>query len=245
MKEPKIIGVIPARYQSSRFPGKPLADICGKPMIWWVYQQVIKVPELAEIYVATDDLRIQKVCEEYGMNVVMTRDDHPEHISRIHEVSDIIKADIYVCVNGDEPLISPECISQAIIGALEKDNLFFSGAMRKLSDPVETIDPANIKIVMSQTGRCLYISRAPVPFPKGSLFFNYHKYVGIECFTKQALDFFVNTPQGSLEKVEDIDHLRFLENYKELSFTLVNSESISVDTPKDLEKVIVMIKKTI
>lgn len=244
MKEPKIIGVIPARYKSTRFPGKPLADICGKPMIWWVYQQVIKVPELADVCVATDDERIQKVCEEYGMNVVMTRADHPEHISRIHEVSEKINADIYVCVNGDEPLISPDCITQAIKGALKQDDMFFSGAMRMLSDPAETIDPANIKIVMSKTGRCLYISRAPVPFPKGSLLFNYYKYVGIECFSKQALDFYVKTPMGSLEKIEDIDHLRFLENYKELSFTCVDSESISVDTPKDLEKVVAIIKKT-
>lgn len=243
MNEPKIIGVIPARYKSTRFPGKPLADICGKPMIWWVYQQVTKVPELAEVYVATDDLRIRKVCEEYGMNVVMTRDDHPEHISRIHEVSENIGADMYVCVNGDEPLISPDCISSVIQSSMKKEDFFFLGAMRKLTDPAETIDPANIKIVMSQTGRCLYISRAPIPFPKGTLLFNYYKYVGIECFSKQSLDFFVNAEQGSLEKVEDIDHLRFLENYKELSFTLVDSESISVDTPKDLEKVILLIQQ--
>lgn len=121
-------------------------------------------------------------------------------------------------------------------------SLFFSGAMRRLTDPAETIDPANIKIVMSTTGRCLYISRTPVPFPKGTLLFNYHKYVGIECFSKESLDFFVSTPMGSVEKVEDIDHLRFLENYKELYFTLVDSESISVDTPKDLEKVRMIIE---
>lgn len=243
MTKPKIIGVIPARYQSSRFPGKPLADICGKPMIWWVYQQVIKVPEFAEVYVATDDDRIKALCDSYAMKVLMTKNNHPEHISRVHEVSDAVAADMYVCVNGDEPLISPDCISSVIQSTLKKENFFFSGAMRKLTDPAETIDPANIKIVMSQTGRCLYMSRTPVPFPKGTLLFNYYKYVGIECFSKQALDFFVNAEQGSLEKVEDIDHLRFLENYKELSFTLVDSESISVDTPKDLEKVILLIQQ--
>ncbi|MCQ2284704.1 MAG: 3-deoxy-manno-octulosonate cytidylyltransferase [Bacteroidales bacterium] len=237
----KIIGVIPARYQSSRFPGKPLADICGKPMIWWVYQQVCKVSELTEVYVATDDTRIKEVCESYGMNVVMTRNDHPDHIARIQEVSDKIAADLYVCINGDEPLISPQCISQAIPNNINE--VFFSGAVRKLTDPVETIDPANIKVVISDTGRCLYISRTPVPFPKGTLLFSYHKYVGIECFSKTALNFFVNTPMGSLEKVEDIDHLRFLEHGKELNFTLVDSESISVDTPKDLEKVRTIIQQ--
>lgn len=232
----KVIAIIPARYKSTRFPGKPLADICGKPMIWWVYNQVSKVTSFSDVFVAIDDERIKVVCEQYGIKYVMTRNDHPNHISRIHEVSNRIQADLYVCVNGDEPLISPQCIEQV----LPKDNLkeiFFRGAMRKLVDPAETIDPANIKIVMSDTGRCVYISRAPVPFPKGTLLFNYNKYVGIECFSKEALDFFVSTKMGSIEKVEDIDHLRFLEHGKELYFSYVDSESISVDTPKDLEKV--------
>lgn len=237
-----IIAIIPARYKSTRFPGKPLADICGKPMIWWVYNQVSKVKRFNDVFVAIDDERIRSVCEENGIKYVMTRDNHPEHISRIHEVSEKIHADLYVCVNGDEPLISPACIEQAIPESVPED-FFFSGAMRKLKDPAETIDPANIKIVMSDSGRCVYISRTPVPFPKGTLLFNYNKYVGIECFSKKALDFFVTTPQGNIEKVEDIDHLRFLEHGKNISFKYVDSESISVDTPKDLEKVRIMMKE--
>ena len=240
----KIIGVIPARYESSRFQGKPLADICGKPMIWWVYTQVSKVKRFSDVFVAIDDDRIRKICEDYNIKYVMTKNDHPEHISRIHEVSEKIKADLYVCINGDEPLISPSCIEQAIPESLP-ENFFFSGAMRKLKDPAETIDPANIKIVMSDTGRCVYISRTPVPFPKGTLLFDYNKYVGIECFSKEALDFFVSTPQGIVEKVEDIDHLRFLEHGKNITFKYVNSESISVDTPKDLEKVRILMEEKI
>lgn len=232
----KIIAIIPARYSSTRFPGKPLIDICGKPMIWWVYNEVKKVSRFADVFVAIDDERIKSVCEQLGIHYVMTRPDHPEHISRIHEVSDNIEADLYVCVNGDEPLISPLCIEQALPDSIDED-FFFSGAMRKLQDPAETIDPANIKIVMSDTGRCIYISRTPVPFPKGTLMFHYNKYVGIECFSKKALDFFVSTPQGEIEKIEDIDHLRFIENGKRITFKYVDSESISVDTPKDLEKV--------
>lgn len=232
----KIIGIIPARYSSTRFPGKPLVDICGKPMIWWVYQQVSKVACLSDVFVAIDDTRVQDCCEKHGIKYIMTRNNHPEHISRIHEVSTNYDADIYVCVNGDEPLISPECISQAIPTEISP-NFFFSGAMRKLSDPAETIDPANIKIVVSDSGRCIYMSRTPVPYPKGTLLMQYNKYVGIECFSKAALDFFVSTQASSIEKIEDIDHLRFLEHGKALSFTYVDSESISVDTPKDLEKV--------
>ena len=238
----KIVSIIPARNKSTRFPGKPLADICGKPMIWWVYTQVSKVKYFDEVFVAIDDESIRQVCENLGIKYVMTKNNHPEHISRIHEVSEKITADLYVCVNGDEPLISPKVIEQAIPTELPKD-FFFSGAMRKFSDPVEVIDPSNIKIVVSNTGRCVYMSRTPVPFPKGSLMFSYNKYVGIECFTKESLDFFVNTPQGYVEKIEDIDHLRFLENGKIITFRYVDSDSISVDTYKDLEKVRVLMSK--
>jgi len=107
----------------------------------------------------------------------------------------------------------------------------------------ETIDPSRIKVVVSSTGRCLYITRTPAPYPKGTLMIAYNKYVEIECFSKEALDFFVSTPQADLEKIEDIDHLRFLEHGKELKFKYVDSESISVDTPKDLEKVILLKEK--
>lgn len=236
----KIIAVIPARYASTRMPGKPIMDICGHPMIWWVYRQVSKVGRFSDIFAAIDDERIRQVCEETGIKYVMTRSDHPDHIARVHEVSEKIPADLYVCVNGDEPLISPEVIEQAEPKELPTD-FFFSGTMRKLTDPAETIDPANIKVVVTENGRCVYMSRTPVPFPKGTLCFNYNKYVGIECFSKESLDFFVNTPKGSIEAVEDIDHLRFLEHGKELRFNYVDSESISVDTPKDLEKVRILI----
>lgn len=238
----KIIAIIPARYSSTRFPGKPLADICGKPMIWWVYSQVSQVKRFADVFVAIDDDRIKTVCEELGIKYIMTRNNHPDHISRIQEVSEKVDADIYVCVNGDEPLISPHCIEQALPSP-EEPNIFFIGAMRKMTDAAETIDPSRIKVVVSDTGRCLYITRIPAPYPKGSLMFSYNKYVGIESFSKEALDFFVNTPQANLEKIEDIDHLRFLEHGRELRFKYVDSESISVDTPKDLEKVILLKKQ--
>lgn len=239
----KIVAIIPARYGSTRFPGKPLADICGKPMLWWVYNRVSKISVFDEVFCAVDDTRISDMCEKYGMKYIMTKDNHPEHISRIHEVATKIDADYYICINGDEPLISEECVLPVIPTELVSDKPFFSGAMRVLTDPAETIDFAKIKVVVSNTGRCLYMSRTPVPYPRGTLFFNYNKYVGVECFNKAALDFFVSTPMGSIEKIEDIDHLRFLENGIDLKFNYVNSDSISVDTPKDLEKVRKIIEK--
>lgn len=234
----KIIAVIPARYSSTRFPGKPLADICGKPMLWWVYQRVSKINDFDEVVCAIDDERIKEICERYEMNYVMTKNTHPEHISRIHEVSEKIDADYYMCINGDEPLISQECILP-IIPTEKHDGPYFGGAMRVLTDPAETIDFAKIKLVVSeQTGKCLYMSRTPVPYPRGTLLFKYNKYVGVECFNKEALNFFVSTPMNDLERIEDIDHLRFLANGIDLHFNYVESESISVDTPKDLEKII-------
>jgi 3-deoxy-manno-octulosonate cytidylyltransferase (CMP-KDO synthetase) len=240
----KIIGVIPARYKSTRFEGKPLADICGKPMIWWVYNQVRKVKEFTDVFVAIDDIEIQKICEKENIKYILTSNCHPDHISRIHEVSEKIQSNYYVCINGDEPLIDPIAILN-VLPTEEHHGFYFNGAMRILSDPAEVIDPANIKLVISSLGHCVYMSRTPIPFPKGTLLFQYNKYVGIECFTKEALDFFVSTPMSDNERIEDIDHLRFIENDKKLHFTYVNSESISVDTPKDLEKVRLIISERI
>ncbi len=232
----RIVCVIPARYSSTRLPGKPLIDICGKPMIWWVYSQAQKVKEFAEVIVATDDIRIAKVCEEENIMCCMTQETHPNHISRVQEVSEKIEADLYVCINGDEPLMKPEMITSVLPKELDSDVLF-TGAYRSLTDPAETIDNSNIKLALTDNGRCVYMSRGTIPYPKGTLSVDYKKYVGIECFTKRALDFFVNTSMGILERIEDIDHLRFIENGKEIYFKEVKSDSISVDTAKDLEKV--------
>lgn len=239
----KVIGVIPARYQSSRFPGKPLADICGKPMIWWVYNQVSQVKEFSEIYVATDDERIVACCEEYGMKYVMTRKDTPNHIHRIWEVTEMIEADYYISINGDEPLISPDNIRQAFPSKVISDRPFFQSVYREMHDPAEVMDIANVKIVLSKEGVCMYQSRYPIPCPKGSLLFTYKKAIGIECFNKKALDIFAHTPMGVMEKIEDIDHLRFLENGIPIYYKQIDSESLSVDTKNDLEKVRLIIEE--
>lgn len=238
----KTIAIIPARYDSTRLPGKPLADICGKPMLWWVYDSVKKMNIFSDVFCAIDDDRIQKMCDKFQMKYAMTRNDHPNHISRIHEVSDMVEADYYFCINGDEPLITKECILPVFPTEIKQEP-YFGGAMRNLVDPAEVIDPANIKLVVSNTEKCLYMSRTPVPYPKGTLAVEYKKYVGVECFNKKALDFFVQTPMGKIEKAEDIDHLRFLENGIDLRFSLVESDSISVDTKKDLEFVIEKMKE--
>ena len=231
----KIIGAIPARYGSSRFPGKPLQDICGKPMLWWVYQQASKVEEFEQVVVATDDQRIADLCEQYDMNYVMTG-EHSTHIARIHEVSTKIDADYYVNINGDEPLIEKETI-QAIIPKEASDAPKVFGLMKILRDPVELIDPTNIKVAANKDGVALYISRAPIPHPYKTILFEYKKAIGVECWNKAALELFVNSEPGVMEQIEDLVALRFFENGVPMHYTLVESNSLSVDTPKDLEKV--------
>lgn len=238
----KIIGIIPARYNSSRFEGKPLADICGKPMIWYVYNQVKKVKEINEVYVATDDERIEKVCKNYDINVIMTKNTHKTPTDRIHEVSDKIDADIYLSINGDEPLIDPETI-KAVIPNEEVNGIFVANIITTIEDPVEVVDFTNLKVVTNEKGEGIYISRSPIPYPKGSMDCKYKKHVGVYAFNKEALDFYVNTKRGNLEKVEDIDLLRYIENRIKVNFIDVDCHTLSVDTPKDLDRVIEIIKK--
>ena len=234
----KIVGVIPARYESSRFPGKPLADICGKPMIWWVYNQVKKVKELQEVYVATDDERIKKECEKYEIKAVMTKNSHKTHLDRLAEFVNQIDADFYININGDEPLIDPKNIQRLVPdNKLDPKSFYFANAMTIVKKPVELVDNARIKIVTDVDGYGLYMARTPIPYPKGTSEFNYKKFVGIQCFSKSALEFCGITPRGEIESIEDIDEYRFLEHGKKIKFILVDADSFSVDTEKDLEKV--------
>lgn len=131
----KIIGVIPARFKSSRFPGKPLAEICGKPMLWWVYNSVKRIGVFSDVFCAIDDERIQKVCDDLNLKYVMTRNDHPNHFSRIQEVSDTIRADYYICINGDEPLIAEECILPVVPSDTTSEP-YLGGGGQPLSKPL-------------------------------------------------------------------------------------------------------------
>lgn len=235
----KIICVIPARYESSRFPGKPLADINGKPMIWWVYQQCKKVNHFDEIYVATDDVRIQQICETNDMNVIMTSKDNKTGTDRVAEVTSKIESDIVVNVQGDEPLIEPETINAVIEPMLSDKNLQISSLMTKITNPADVVNPTICKAVTNEKGYCIYLSRSPIPYPKGNIESDYFKALGIFAFRPQALIFFKNYGEkygkSKIEKIEDIELLRFIENGYPVKFSTVTSESIAIDTPNDLK----------
>lgn len=240
----KVVGIIPARYASTRLPGKPLKDILGYPMIWWVYKRVRSVKQLDEIYVATDDDRIKNICDKYEIPVIMTSPDHPNGAMRLQEVSESVRADFYVQLNGDEPLMNTDAIIAAIPEACPQDVEFGTNIITQIDDPAQVLDASNIKMVFDDRMNALYMSRTPIPYPFKSIDFKYYKHVGIIGYNKMMLDFYKNSKPGRFEQIEGIDTLRFLDYGKQLKLSLVpDCHSLSVDTQKDLDMVIKMMKE--
>ncbi len=245
----KIIGVIPARYKSSRFPGKPLANICGRPMVWWVYQQCKKVKDFKEVYVATDDQQIFSVCEALDIKVIMTSDKHKTGTDRIGEVARNISADLIVNIQGDEPLLEPSIINAAIEPFYNNPNLKISNLMTRIKDPIEVVNFTIPKVITNKEGIGIYLTRATAPYPKGSLDYTYYKQVCVYGFKPDALQFYCDYGKkygkAKVEAVEDIEILRFIENGYKVQYVEVDSETVAVDTPNDLEKVRTIIKMKI
>lgn len=245
----KIIGVIPARYKSSRFPGKPLADICGKPMIWWVYQQCKKVEDFDEVYVATDDSRIFNVCNELNIEAIMTSESHKTGTDRIGEVARKIPADLIVNIQGDEPLLEPSTIKAAIKPFYDNPELKISNLMTKITDPVDVVNFTVPKVITNNEGIGIYLTRSTAPYPKGSINYAYYKQVCVYGFTPDALNFYcdygIKYGKAKIEAIEDIEILRFIENGYKVQYIEVDSETVAVDTPNDLEKVRMIVSEKI
>lgn len=234
----KTVAIIASRYGSTRFPAKALADICGKPMVWWAYQQTKLAKNIDEVYVATDDDRIVEVCEKYNIPSIMTKSTHREAANRLQEVSEKISADFYIQINGDEPLINPELITMVIPESVPQDTEFGTNIITKMHNPVEVIDSSNIKVVFDEDMRMTYTSRTPIPYPYKTLNFDYYKHIGIIGYNKKMLDFYAANPPGRFELIEGIATLRFTDYGKPLMLKEAkNVVSLSVDTPKDLEVV--------
>lgn len=237
----KIIGVIPARFKSSRFPGKPLAEICGKPMIWWVYQQCKKVEDFDAVYVATDDDRIFNACKELDVEVIMTSNLHKTGTDRIGEVARKIPADLIINIQGDEPLLEPATIKAAIGPFYIDPNLKITNLMTRIKDPVDAVNFTVPKVITNKDGIGIYLTRATAPYPKGSLDYAYYKQVCVYGFKPDALQFYcdygIKFGKAKIEAVEDIEILRFIENGYKVQYIEVDSETVAVDTPNDLEKV--------
>lgn len=239
----KIVCVIPARYKSSRYPGKPLEDLCGKPLIWWVYQNALKVEDFDDVIVATDDQRILAKCKQLNINVIMTSVNNPTGTDRVAEVAEKINADLYINIQGDEPLLNADTIKMAIKPFYNDKDLMVSNLMTQITNSAEIINSTIPKVVVNSQGYGVFLSRSPIPFPKGKTDIDYYKQVCVYGFKPDALSFFKKSKRGIIEESEDIEILRFIENGIKIKFVKVGQDTVAVDTPKDLEKVRGIISK--
>ncbi len=233
----KIVGIIPARYKSSRFPGKPLVDILGKPMIQHVYERSVQSTLLSEVHVATDDERIFASCKERDMNVIMTSDKHPTGTDRVAEVAEKLEADIYVNVQGDEPLIMPKSIDAAIEGLKNFHSKTGTNLMKKIENISDLINTTVPKVIVNDHFNAIFLSRQAIPYPKGPLNVNYYKQICVYAFTRETLLRFKGMRQSRNELIEEIELLRFIDNGIPIRMIEVFEDTIAVDVPNDVVKV--------
>src|ERR1700680_4623939 len=232
----KAIAVIPARLASTRLPRKMLREIAGKPLIGVVYEAVRSSPLLAEVFVATDSEEIMRVCRGHGWKAQMTSPAHRSGTERVHEVSGRETADVYINVQGDEPLIRPEHIA-TLLQVMENP----AAQVGTLMTPAAAVDipnPNTVKVVAELSGRALYFSRAAIPFDRDGARPAYFKHLGLYAYRKSALDRFVQLPEATLEKSERLEQLRFLENGIPIFVGQTPHDSVGVDTEEDLQRVI-------
>jgi len=232
----KTAAVIPARYGSTRFPGKVLAGLCGKPMIQWVYEKA--AASIAdEVIVATDEPKVAKVVEGFGGRAVMTSPDHPSGTDRISEAVQGLDCDIIINVQGDEPLI-PTSVIDGLIRKMQEDASIEMGtvAVPRLRSEIEN-DPNKVKVVFDERNFALYFSRSMVPYLReGGKDAATYLHWGIYAYRRETLDRFVRLPEGRLESCEKLEQLRALENGIRIYVMLSDLESIGVDTPEDLKR---------
>lgn len=226
-------GIIPARYHSSRFPGKPLALICGKPMIQMVYEQTLKASLLERIIIATDDERIRKCAEDFGAEVWMTAEHHSTGTERVAEVAEKIKSSFVVNIQCDEPLLEGEMID-ALVESLEDFSVVMTSLMAKVTDTSLISDPNKVKVVVDKNNNALYFSRAPLPFDAADFFY---LHIGIYGYKRDFLLEIPKMPPTRLEKAEKLEQLRILENGFKIRMKEVDYPTLSVDTPEDIIKV--------
>jgi 3-deoxy-manno-octulosonate cytidylyltransferase (CMP-KDO synthetase) len=233
----RILAVIPARYASTRFPGKPLADLGGRPLIEHVYRRVTECRAIGTVIVATDDDRIRHAVEAFGGHARMT---HPAHVSgtdRVAEVARGFDCDLVVNVQGDEPLIEPAMIEEAL-APFADPAIHLATLRRRIDDPADYLDPHVCKVVVDRTGRALYFSRTPIPYRRDrDAVLEAWKHVGLYVYRRRCLLEFARMPPTALERLEALEQLRALENGIQIAVVETRHNSVGVDTPDDLERV--------
>jgi 3-deoxy-manno-octulosonate cytidylyltransferase (CMP-KDO synthetase) len=232
----RAIAVIPARLASTRLPRKMLREIAGRPLVGVVYEAVRSSPLLAEVMIATDSEEIMQVCRARGWAAQMTSSAHRSGTERVHEISQRLAADVYINVQGDEPMVRPEQIASLL--EVMKNPEAQVGTVMTPAAAADIANPNAVKVVSDRNGRALYFSRATIPFDRDSTRPRYCKHLGLYAYRKAALDRFVTLPESSLEKSERLEQLRFLENGIAIYIGETPYDSVGVDTEEDLQRVI-------
>jgi 3-deoxy-manno-octulosonate cytidylyltransferase (CMP-KDO synthetase) len=244
-----IIAIIPARYGSTRFPGKALVLIKEKPMIQWVYERTKQSTLIDRVIVATDDERIRSVVESFGGEAIMTSLNHATGTDRIAEVARKVDCGLVVNVQGDEPLIRPEMIDQAIRPLVNDPSIPMGTLCKKIDQREEAFDPNVVKVVFDRNGFALYFSRAPIPWDRDhwsgkspfvdlTLRATMYKHIGLYVFRRDFLLTYARMPQTALEAVEKLEQLRVLEHGHRIRIAVTEHESFGVDIPDDLSKIL-------
>lgn len=237
----KAIAVIPARLASTRLPRKMLREIGGQPLIGHVYEAVRAAPQFTDVMVATDSDDIMELCRRHGWHARMTSSSHRSGTERVHEISCAVAADVYVNVQGDEPMVRPEQLA-TLVTLMEPSNVEV-GTLKTPAVGIDVSNPSAVKVVTDAAGRALYFSRATIPHDRDGTHPRYFKHLGLYAYRKTALDRFVSLPESSLERSERLEQLRFLENGIAIHVAETPYDSIGVDTEEDLRRVEEILKK--
>jgi 3-deoxy-manno-octulosonate cytidylyltransferase (CMP-KDO synthetase) len=238
--KPEVVIVIPARYGATRLPGKPLVSLAGKPMIQRVYERAKLAARASRVIVATDDERIVKAVESFGGIVRMTRPDHRTGTERVAEVAAHEPGDVFVNVQGDEPLLDPVAVDTAVDALLEEPAASIATAATPIKTPADIMDPNVVKTVLDFDNNGLYFSRAPIPWVRDTaskIQVRHLKHLGLYVFQRDALLEYPTLPQGELERIEQLEQLRWLENGWKIRVAEVEHDAVSVDVPEDVARV--------
>ena len=243
-RPPRVVAVIPARYGSQRLPAKPLADVCGKPMIQHVYERAARAKLVHAVFVATDDERIAAVVRGFGGHAVTTPESLQTGTDRVaHVARSLPDADIVANVQGDEPVIDPAVIDEAVSPLIQDSSILVSTLVKKIESLSELTNPSIVKTVLDRDRNALYFSRTPIPYARDlqdSEWLDhqtYYKHIGLYVFRREFLCTFAQMAQTPLERAEKLEQLRILENGFKIKCTITSFDSVPVDTQEDLEKV--------
>jgi 3-deoxy-manno-octulosonate cytidylyltransferase (CMP-KDO synthetase) len=245
-----IIGVIPSRYASTRLPAKPLIDLLGKPMVQRVYEQAQQSRLLHQVVVATDDDRIAGAVKAFGGQAVMTSPGIRSGSDRMAAVAEQLRGDIFVNIQGDEPLLNPTIIDQGIQALLDDQQAQIGTLAKKIDAPDVLVNPDVVKVVFDGNSYALYFSRSPIPHVRGNIdtrawlgHHTFYKHIGLYVFRRESLLKFTKLPESSLEKAEKLEQLRALEAGMKIKVGLTEFDSVSVDTQADVDRVVQLLKK--